>query len=123
MQNVTATSLRLTPGQVYFLDGFRARVRRDTGCRIPRAKLVQALVEAITENPSDFVSLPIDEGPRSAESASSVTLQRRQKSVMRSRSSKGSAAMLRATGSGRRVGQFPSVRWVNFRAARPGAGQ
>ena len=83
MPNVTATSLRLTPGQVYFLDGFRARVRRDTGCRIPRAKLVQALVDAITENPSDFVSLPIDEGSRSADGASSVTLRIGSESVFK----------------------------------------
>ena len=42
-----ATSIRLTAGQLYFLDRFRARVARDTGCRISRTQLLQVLVDAV----------------------------------------------------------------------------
>lgn len=83
MPNVTATSLRLTPSQIYFLDGFRARVRRDTGCRIPRAKLVQALVDAIAEIAPDLGDLPVEGSGGSAEGASSVTLRISNESVFK----------------------------------------
>jgi len=41
------TSVRLTEGQIYFLDRFRARVARDTGCRLTRNLLLQVLVDAV----------------------------------------------------------------------------
>ncbi|MGH7682304.1 MAG: hypothetical protein ACRD16_01695 [Thermoanaerobaculia bacterium] len=53
------TSVRLTPGQIYFLDRFRARVARDSGCRISRAALLQVLVAVASTAPlnlSDIAS-------------------------------------------------------------------
>ncbi len=49
-----ATSIRLTQGQIYFLDRFRARLARDTGCRISRAGLLQVLVEAVSAAQPDL---------------------------------------------------------------------
>ena len=51
------TTIRLTQEQVYFLDCFRARVSRDTGCRIPRGTLLQMLVEAAAAAPVDIRSV------------------------------------------------------------------
>ena len=48
------TSVRLTEGQIYFLDRFRARVARDTGCRISRAGLLQVLAEVVSAAPPDL---------------------------------------------------------------------
>lgn len=71
----TATSLRLTPSQIYYLDGFRARVRRDTGFRMPRARLVQALLEAIEDESPDLATVLLDFASRAtAEAPSSITL-------------------------------------------------
>ena len=43
----SVTSIRITRDQIYFLDRFRAQVNRDTGCRMPRAAVLQALLETI----------------------------------------------------------------------------
>lgn len=48
------TSVRLTEGQIYFLDRFRARVARDTGCRMSRAALLQVLAEVVSAAPPDL---------------------------------------------------------------------
>jgi len=50
----TPTSIRLTREQIYFLDSFRARVCKDTGCRIPRGTLLQVLVEAVSSAAVDL---------------------------------------------------------------------
>ncbi len=80
----TATSLRLTPSQIYFLDGFRARVRRDTGCRMPRARLVQTLLESIEDQTPDTTAVLLDFANRpNAEAPSSVTLRISNESVFK----------------------------------------
>ena len=48
------TSIRLAPTQIYFLDRFRARVARDTGCRISRTALLQVLVDAVSAAQPDL---------------------------------------------------------------------
>jgi hypothetical protein len=48
MKTDAATSIRLTQEQVYFLDSFRARVRRDTSYPMPRGAILQALVETLS---------------------------------------------------------------------------
>ena len=49
-----ATSIRLTPQQVAFLDRFRARVARDTGFRISRVALLGILVDVVSAAPPDL---------------------------------------------------------------------
>ena len=49
-----ATSIRLTPRQVDFLDRFRARVARDTGFRISRVALLRILVDVVSAAPPDL---------------------------------------------------------------------
>lgn len=49
-----ATLIRLTQGQIHFLDRFRALVTRDTGCRISRALLLQVLVEVVSTVPPNL---------------------------------------------------------------------
>lgn len=53
-QACVVTTVRLTEGQIYFLDRFRARVARDTGCRISRAALLQVLAEVVSSVPPDL---------------------------------------------------------------------
>lgn len=53
-QACVVTTVRLTEGQIYFLDRFRARVARDTGCRISRAALLQVLAEVVSAVPPDL---------------------------------------------------------------------
>ena len=48
------TTVRLKEGQIYFLDRFRARVARDTGCRISCAALLQVLAEVVSAAPPDL---------------------------------------------------------------------
>jgi hypothetical protein len=52
-----ATSLLLARSQLYFLDRFRARVRRDTGCRLSRSGLVQILIDVFADASLDFTGI------------------------------------------------------------------
>jgi hypothetical protein len=56
-----ATTVRLTRGQVYFLDRFRARLNLDTGFRIPRAGLLQVLLEVASEAALDLRDVTSEE--------------------------------------------------------------
>jgi hypothetical protein len=56
-----ATTVRLTRAQVYFLDRFRAQVNLDAGCRIPRAGLLQVLLEVVSEAPLDLRDVTSEE--------------------------------------------------------------
>ena len=48
------TTVRLTSAQIDFLDRFRARVARDTGCRISRAGLLEVLMDVIDAGGSEL---------------------------------------------------------------------
>ena len=50
MAGVGRTSLLLTPAQIGFLDRFCARVRRDTGGYLSRARIIAVLVNALAES-------------------------------------------------------------------------